>query len=127
MIFPSYSKLEQNAILHLAAAIAFNDGWKDNERRLLNAIGYHFNFSNYEIGEAIMMDKQQAIISVKGMDDNKKRMASCLFQSAAMADGDMRMGKPQWDNYFDVAEQCNIPMNIPFSEALEITHQYLGC
>ena len=127
MIYPSYTKLEQKAILHLTAEIAFNDGWKENEQRLLNAIGHRFNFSRAEIGEAIMMKSQQAIITVKSMDSNKKRIASCLFQAAAMADGDSRMGKPQWERYFNFAEQCNTPMNISFSDAINLTHQYLGC
>ena len=127
MTFPSYSKQEQKAILHLTAKIAFNDGWKENEQRLLNAIGHRFNFSRTDISEAIMMNSQQAIIAVKSMDSNKKKLASCLFQSAAMADGDTRMGKPQWDRYFDIVEQCNTPMNISFSDAINLTHQYLGC
>lgn len=127
MIYPSYTKSEQKAILHLTAQIAFNDGWKENEQRLLNAIGHRFNFSRIEIGDAIMMDSQQAIIAVKSMDDPKKKLASCLFISAAMADGDSRMGKPQWERYFDFAEQCNTPMNISFSDAINLTHQYFGC
>ncbi|MBR5892733.1 MAG: hypothetical protein IKZ37_03730 [Bacteroidaceae bacterium] len=127
MIFPSFLKSEQNAILHLTAQIAYNEGWKENEQRLLNAIAHRFNFSRFEIGEAIMMDSQQAAIVVKAMDSEKKKLASCLFQSAAMADGDTRMGKPQWDRYFDFAQQCNIPMNITFSDALKLTHLYLEC
>ena len=127
MTFPSFSKLEQKAILHITAQIAFNDGWKENEQRLLNAIGHRFNFSKTEIGEAIMMNSQQAIITIKSMDVNKKKLASSLFQSAAMADGDTRMGKPQWERYFDFTEQCNTPMNISFSDAINLTHQYLGC
>ncbi len=127
MIFPSYSKSEQKAILHLTAQIAFNDGWKENEQRLLNAIGLRFGFSKVETGEAITMNSQQAITTIKSMDSNKKNLASCLFQSAAMADGDTRMGKPQWERYFDFSEQCNIPMNISFADALNLTHQYLGC
>lgn len=127
MIYPSFSKSEQKSILYIAAHIAFNDGWKENEQRLLNAIGCRFNFSTIETGEAITMDRQQAVVAVKAMDSNQKKLASCLFQSAAMADGDMRIGKPQWERYFDFAEQCNIPMDISFSDALDMTHQYLGC
>lgn len=123
----TYSKSEQKAILYIAAQIAFKNGWQENEQRLLNAIGHRFNFSEAEIRGAIMMDSHQAIIAVRAMDNNKKKLASCLFQSAAMADGDTRMGKPQWERYFDFAEQCNFPMNISFSDALNLTHQYLGC
>ena len=127
MTYPLYTKIEQKAILHIAAQIAFNDGWKENEQKLLNAIGHRFNFSRIEIGDAIMMDSEQAIVAVKSMDSNKKKLASCLFQSAAMADGDLRMGKPQWERYFDYTEQCNTPMNISFTDALDLTLEYLDC
>ncbi len=127
MIYPSYSKTEQKAILHLAAAVAFNNGWTDNDQRLLNAIGHKFGFSLQDMGESTMMDRQLAINVVKNIESSKKKLISCLFQSAAMADGDMHLGKPQWDHYFDYANQCGIPMDIPFSDALNITHQYLGC
>ena len=127
MVFPSYSKLEQKAILHLTAAVAYTDGWNENEKALLNAIGRRFNFSIQDTSAAIVMERQQAISIVKNLDFSKKKMVSCLFQSAAMADGDMRMGKPQWDIYYDFVEQCDIPMDISFSEALDLTHLYLGC
>lgn len=127
MIFPSYLKTEQTAILHLAAVITFNNGWKANEKRFLNAIGNRFNFSLQETNEALKMNNQLALTTINSMDNNKKKLASCIFQSAAMADGDDRMGKPQWDRYFDIAMKCDIPMDIPFSEALDLTHEYLGC
>lgn len=127
MIFPSYLKTEQTAILHLAAVITFNNGWKANEKRFINAIGNRFNFSLQETNEALKMNNQLALATINSMDNNKKKLASCIFQSAAMADGDDRMEKPQWDRYFDIAMKCDIPMDIPFSEALNLTHEYLGC
>lgn len=127
MIFPSYLKTEQTAILHLAAVITFNNGWKANEKRFINAIGNRFNFSLQETNEALKMNNQLALATINSMDNNKKKLASCIFQSAAMADGDDRMEKPQWDRYFDIAMKCDIPMDIPFSEALDLTHEYLGC
>lgn len=123
----TYTKSEQNAIIHIAAVITFNNGWKANEKRLLNAIGNRFNFSLQETNEALKMNNQLALATINSMDNNKKKLASCIFQSAAMADGDDRMGKPQWDRYFDIAMKCDIPMDIPFSEALDLTHEYLGC
>ncbi len=127
MIFPSYSKSEQTAILYLVAVITFNNGWKENEKRLLNAIGHRFNFSNQEVNEALKMNSQRALATINSMDNNKKKLASCIFQSAAMADGDTRMEKPQWDRYFDIAIKGDIPMDIQFSDALDLTHEYLGC
>ena len=127
MIFPSYLKTEQTAILHLAAVITFNNGWKANEKRLLNAIGHRFNFSEQEVNDAVKMNSQRALDTISSMDNNKKKLASCIFQSAAMADGDTRMGKPQWDRYFDIAMESGIPMDIQFSDALDLTHEYLGC
>ena len=127
MIFTSYSKSEQTAILRLAAVITFNNGWKENEKRLLNAIGRRFNLSIQETNEALKMDNKRALVIIKSMDNNQKKLASCIFQSAAMADGDTRMGKPQWDRYFEIAMESGIPMDIPFSDALDITHKYLGC
>lgn len=127
MIFPSYSKNEQTAILHLAAVITFNNGWKANEKRFLNAIGNRFNFSLQETNVALKMNSQQALNIINSMDYGQKNLVSCIFQSAAMADGDDRMGKPQWDRYFDIAMKCDIPMDIPFSDALDLTHEYLGC
>lgn len=127
MLYPSYTKSEQKAILHLAAAVAFNNGWTANDKNLLNGIGHRFGFSNHDMGESTLMDRDYAISIVKNMDSNKKKIASCLLMSAAMADGDMRMGKPQWDHYFDYANQCGLPMDIPFNKAIDTTHQYLGC
>lgn len=127
MKFPIFSKSEQKAILSVAAEIAFNDGWKDNDKRLLSAISHRFSFSNQEVVSAMAMEPKQAILTVKSMDAHKKNLASCLFQSAAMSDGNMSLGKPQWERYFEYAEECSLPMNIPFAEALNVSHQYLGC
>lgn len=127
MLYPSYTKLEQKAILHLSAAVAFNNGWTQNDKNLLNAIGGRFGFSNQDVSESIVMEREIALVTIKNIDSSKKRLISCLFMSAAMADGNMRMGKPQWEQYFDYANECGLPMDIPFNEALDITHQYLGC
>ena len=73
------------------------------------------------------MNSQQALNIIGSMDYSQKKLVSCIFQSAAMADGDERMEKPQWDRYFDIAMKCDIPMDIQFSDALDFTHEYLGC
>lgn len=127
MLYPSYTKTEQKAILHLSAAVAFNNGWTQNGKKLLNAIGRRFGFSNQEVGESTLMDRDVALVTIEHIDNSKKKLVSCLFMSAAMADGNMQMGKPQWDHYFDYANKCGLPMDIPINEALDTTHQYLGC
>ena len=127
MMYPSFSKSEQKAILHLSAAVAFNNGWTANDKNLLNGIGRRFGFSNQEVGESTLMDRDNALSIITSMDSSKKNLVSCLFMSAAMADGDMHMGKPQWDHYFEYANQCGLPMDIKFNIALDTTHDYLGC
>ncbi len=127
MLYPAYTKCEQKAILHLSAAVAFNNGWTQNDKNLLNAIGHRFGFSNQDVGESTLMDRNVAIETIKKLDNIKKKLVSCIFMSAAMADGDMHMGKSQWDHYYDYANQCGLPMDIPFTEALDTTHQYLDC
>lgn len=127
MLYPSFTKSEQKAILHLSAAVAFNNGWTQNDKNLLNAIGHRFGFSNQDMVESILIDRDVALATIEKTDSSKKKLISCLFISAAMADGDMHIGKPQWDNYFDYANQCGLPMDIPFNDALDTIHQYLGC
>lgn len=127
MINLIFTKDEQKAILHIASAVAFNGGWHENAKRLLNAIGDQFLFSQKEMVESVEMDRQKALLCIKAMISEKKELATCLFMSAAMADGDMSMGKPQWDTFFDISMQCDLPNNLPFSKALDITHNYLGC
>lgn len=127
MIYPVFSKDEQKAILHLASAVAFDGDWHENAKRLLNAIGYRFGFSLQDMGDSITYSRQKALSCIKAMSMEKKRLATILFMSAAMADGNMRLAKTQWDTFGDFASQCDLPTNVPFNEALDITHQYLGC
>lgn len=126
MIYPSYTKSEQKAILHLAAAVAYNNGWTANDKNLLNAIGHRFGLSMQDMSDSTLMDLGIALGTVKNMDSSKKKLVSCLLMFAAMADGNMHMEKPQWNSYFDYANQCVLPMDIAFHVAIDTTHQYLG-
>ena len=125
--YPNFTKDEQKAILHIASAVAFNGDWHVNAKRLLNAIGHRFNFSLQETGDSITLDRQKALSIIKGLDSEKKKLATILFMSAAMADGDMSLGKPQWETFHEILTSCNLPIDVPFRDALDITHNYLGC
>lgn len=127
MIYPNFTKDEQKAILHIASAVAFNRDWHENAKRLLNAIGNRFNFTLQEMGDSVALDRQKALFCVKAMEPEKKKLATILFMSAAMADGDMSLGKPQWETFHDISMSCDLPMDVPYMDALNITHQYLGC
>lgn len=127
MIYPIFTKDEQKAILHIASAVAFNGDWHENAKRLLNAIGYRFNFTLKEMGDSVTLDRQKALLCIKGLNSEKKRLATILFMSAAMADGDMSLGKTQWETFYEISTSCNLPTDVPFRDALDITHKYLGC
>lgn len=124
----NFSRTEENAVMVAVFCILdANIKWVPNEKNYYFALATKFGWTQQDLINSSSMSQSTAKSVISSMTSDKRRLVSCLLQAAMFADGQMTFRKPSVEVFSSYVHEANVPGDVPFSEAINIAHQFVGC